>query len=221
MNSLQLPILEDSPYLIFSTKKSQLYGLQSFDTKSPIYWNWFKYLHSMTLTEEPDFQLFGKPCKMRRHIGFFSNQATEYNFSGRKFSSSQLTVELQQMIDWVNQQFKTQFNGILINRYINGHHYISQHSDNEKELDPSGQVVSLTFGMTGRTLRISSSADIQPEFISDQIHQINDKTYDYKMKLGCFLIMAGSFQEEFKHGIPMEKNNPQERISLTFRYHKC
>ena len=45
----------------------------------------------------------------------------------------------------INTQFGTNYNGILINKYIDGNDYIGAHGDDEKNLD-AGDVIAISYG---------------------------------------------------------------------------
>lgn len=111
------------------------------------------------------------------------------------------------MLTGVNKSLNVTFNGVLVNRCVNGEKYLSAHSDEEKALEKSGRrmVAGIAYGTT-RTFRIRDKTT--KKIILDHPHQ------------PCSLIvMEGLFQNEFKHEIPVQKRIKEERISLTFRHH--
>jgi len=105
----------------------------------------------------------------------------------------------------VNIIYHTNFNGILINKYLNGNDYISAHSDSESNCDVNG-VVAISYGST-RKFRIRDK---------------KTKTIvgDFPLNHAEMLIMGGDFQKEFTHEIPIEKKIKEPRISFTFRKHE-
>ena len=46
----------------------------------------------------------------------------------------------------INDRFGTKYNGILVNKYIDGTNYIGAHSDDEKNLDKGG-VIAISHGV--------------------------------------------------------------------------
>lgn len=156
------------------------------------------------LNEYPPIKIYGKICNQRRCIGFFSNDSIGYQYSGQMASSKPMTPGLTQLLNMVNNEFKAEFNGILINKYKNGEDYISAHSDDERNLDNVG-VVAISYGAT-RKFRIRDK---------------NTKKVVANIPLShCDILhMAGKFQKEFTHEIPLEKKVKEERISFTFRKH--
>lgn len=156
------------------------------------------------LDEYPPIKIFGKICHQRRCVGFFSDESIGYKYSGQLSKSRPMTSSLLAMLTLVNSIFGTDYNGILVNKYKTGEDYISAHSDDEVNLGSSG-VVAISWGAT-RKFRIRNK--ITKKIIGD-----------YPLTSGSMLQMAGKFQQEFTHEIPVEKKVKGGRISLTFRKH--
>ena len=95
-------------------------------------------------------------------------------------------------------------NGILINRYNDGNNCIGAHSDDESNLDNIG-VMSLSYGAI-RNFRIRNK---QTKEIIMDVPTFPDK----------IIHMAGDFQKEFTHEIPIQKKILGTRYSFTFRKH--
>jgi len=156
------------------------------------------------LKEKPEIKIFGKICHQQRDVGFFSNVSKGYKYSGQIMASQPLTDKMDQIIRYVNKCYKTNYNSILINKYNDGRDYISKHSDDENGLEKSG-VVGISYGAV-RTFRIRKKD-------TNEI-QANISLQPYSM-----VQMAGDFQKEFTHEIPIEKQVKNSRISFTFRNH--
>jgi alkylated DNA repair dioxygenase AlkB len=156
------------------------------------------------LLKNPPIFIYGKTAHQHRSIGFFSNTSVGYYYSRQLAKSQPLGEKLTMLLDQINDIFKTDFNGILINKYENGDDYISAHSDDETSLAEIG-VVSLSYGAI-RKFRIK---DKKTKKIVLDIPTKNDE----------IIWMGGRFQQEFTHEIPIEKNINQLRYSFTFRKH--
>ncbi len=148
--------------------------------------------------------VYGKECIQHRSIGFFSNSSIGYKYSKKLVKSKPLTDNLWVLLDQINWKFKSDYNGILINKYSDGNDYIGKHSDDESALSNAG-VVAMSFGAS-RTFRVRCKQ-------SGQIIK------DIPTKSNQILIMGGNFQKEFTHEIPIEKKVNEPRYSLTFRKH--
>ena len=156
------------------------------------------------LNDYPEIIVYGRMCKQRRSIGFFSDESVGYKYSGQMEKAQPLTENLRLLLNYINNKFESDFNGILVNKYRDGNDYISEHSDNEKEISDKG-VISVSYGAV-RKFRIRNK-------ITKKIIK-NIPTENYQI-----IEMAGNFQKEFLHGIPIEKKVKDERISFTFRKH--
>tara|TARA_B110000495_G_C22863996_1_gene503803 strand:- start:4 stop:582 length:579 start_codon:yes stop_codon:yes gene_type:complete len=157
-----------------------------------------------TLTEYPDFQIYGKKAIQHRCIAFYSNDSEGYTYSRKLEKSKKLTDNLNNLMILINNNFNADFNGILINLYKSGNDYISSHSDDEKEISSTG-VLSISVGAV-RKFRIRDK--ITRKIVKD----IPTKSYSV-------INMTGDFQKEFLHEIPIEKKIKDVRISFTFRKH--
>jgi alkylated DNA repair dioxygenase AlkB len=156
------------------------------------------------LEERPEIIIFGKKCKQQRNVGFFSNESIGYKYSKKMMESKPLSKSLSDLLIIINTMIGAEFNGILINKYIDGNDYISAHSDDELFLDKNG-VVSISYGAE-RIFRIRNKET--KEIICDEI-----TTH------GIILYMGGNFQKLYTHEIPIQKKIKESRISFTFRKH--
>lgn len=156
------------------------------------------------LIKNPPIVVYGKVCYQRRSVGFFSDVSEGYYFSGQLSKSIPLTDSLKKLLDDINEKFKSDFNGILINEYDDGNEYIGKHSDNEKSLGNVG-VLCISYGAV-RNFRIRNKSD------GKIVMDIPTKPYE-------ILIMGGEFQSEFTHEIPIQKRVKGKRFSFTFRKH--
>jgi alkylated DNA repair dioxygenase AlkB len=156
------------------------------------------------LVERPEIIVYGKTCKQHRNVGFFSNDSIGYKYSKKIMASQPLSTSLTALLVDINHMLGTQFNGILVNKYMDGNDYIGAHSDDETGLDGIG-VVAISYGAE-RIFRIRNK---------------NDKTIicDEPTTHCGILHMGGNFQKLYTHEIPMQKKIKEPRISFTFRTH--
>lgn len=110
-----------------------------------------------------------------------------------------------------------EFNSVLINKYLDGSDYIKQHKDDEKIFNENPTIVSISFGASRNFLleRVIYNENKPKSMKRDK----NNKNLDMNFKLdnGTILIMAGTSQKYFSHGIPKDKNCNKIRYNLTFR----
>ena len=161
------------------------------------------------LEERPPLpDMYGKKCNMNRNVGFFANPEQSYGY----FYSKQLSVAkpppeaAQTLIEMINERFGARMNGMLINEYIDGNNYISDHSDDEHGIDKSIGVLAISFGVE-RILRIKRKG-------------VPGSVCDAPTKSCHALLMAGDdFQAKLTHGVPTSKRVTERRVSITFRVH--
>lgn len=149
--------------------------------------------------------IYGKQIDMPREQQVYGS--VEYLFSGAKLKPKPIPVFLQKYLDWANEHDNTQdkYNMILVNWYHNGHDYIGWHKDNEPEIIPDSNIMTISFGEM-RKFKIK--------------HDTNkSKKRDIPTASNGYIIMGGEFQKEFKHCIGKTQNPflQGKRISLTFR----
>ena len=156
------------------------------------------------LETKPEIIIFGKKCKQQRNVGFFSDKSIGYKYSNKMMNSKSLTKSMSELLDIVNNEIGSEFNGILVNKYMDGNDYIGAHSDDEIFLDSVG-VVSISYGAE-RIFRIRKKETKQ---------QICDEITTH-----CSILhMGGNFQKLYTHEIPIQKKIKESRISFTFRKH--
>ena len=158
----------------------------------------------LQLEERPEIIIFGKKCKQQRNVGFFSNESIGYKYSKKMMDSKPLSKSMSELLIIINKMIGAEFNGILVNKYMDGNDYISAHSDDETGLDKSG-VVSISYG-SERKFRIRNKKTKEVMFDEITTHC-------------CILHMGGNFQELYTHEIPIQKKIKEQRISFTFRKH--
>jgi alkylated DNA repair dioxygenase AlkB len=159
----------------------------------------------LELDYHPEIKVFNKICHQQRSIGFYSDTSKGYNYSTTLTPSKQMKQCLRELLIYINDKFDADFNGILINKYENGEEYIGKHSDDEKGLQPKCGVIAMSFGAV-RKFRIRDK--LTGKVVLD-IPTLPNK----------IIQMAGNFQKEFTHEIPVEKKVKDCRYSFTFRRH--
>lgn len=157
------------------------------------------------LVHRPEIKVFGKICHQPRNVGFFSDDSVGYRYSRQIMRSQSLTPSLSSLLEIINREFDANFNGILVNLYVDGNDSIGDHSDDEASLGKEGVIAISTGAVRKFRIRDKSSRKI---------------VKDIEMEHGMILQMCGDFQKEFTHGIPVEKRIKDSRISFTFRHHK-
>lgn len=158
------------------------------------------------LDVKPEIIMFGKICHQARSVGFYSNVSKGFNYSTTITPSKKMHPSLLQLLHQVNERFHENYNGILINKYDDGKDYIGKHSDDERGLGVSQGVIVLSYGAV-RTFRVRNK-------LTGKIMM------DVPTEPNVIIQMAGEFQKEFTHEIPIQRKCKEPRYSFTFRKHQ-
>jgi alkylated DNA repair dioxygenase AlkB len=161
------------------------------------------------LVEKPEIVLYGKTVKQPRDVGFFSDESVGYKYSRKVMTSQKIPENLKELLRKVNEELKTEYNGILVNRYKEGD-YINAHSDDEKGVSKEAGVISISYYPEASTAK---------KRIFRVREKKSKKILDMSTEHCGMLIMSGRFQEFYTHEIPKEKDTGI-RVSFTFRKNK-
>jgi len=167
----------------------------------------FKELISICPVEHGQIRMFGKYIDVPR---FQKSYGESYKFSGVENIGEEIdNPYIQKLLDWVCLHSGKKYTQVLINWYMEPEHYISEHSDNEKELVKDSDIYSFSF---------SEEKNSGRDFV---IRSKSDKTYrkTFPMRNNTLIIMGGQMQSYYKHGVPKRKN-VKPRINVTMRLYK-
>ena len=153
---------------------------------------------------QEDITLFGKPYRQPRLIAWHGDDKASYRYSGRVYEPQTWTDLLWQLKHRVEAASGSQFNSVLLNLYRDGRDSMGLHADDEPELGPEPVIASLSLGAT-RTL-----------YFKHRFRQ-GLATLRVPLSSGSLLVMRGSTQQYWKHGIRKLSRQCGPRINLTFR----
>jgi len=145
--------------------------------------------------------VYGKRHPQPRLTAWYGEAS--YTYSGLTLAPLPMTPLLQQLRAAVEAMTGHRYNSVLLNYYRDGADSMGMHSDNERELGPRPVIASLSFGAT-RTFVLR--------------HRRTQRTLKLDLADGSLLLMSGSLQQEWLHGINKTKKTTQARVNLTFRY---
>lgn len=140
-----------------------------------------------------------------RSVCIFSDVIFPFTMFNKSQTSIQFTPNIQKIVEIINNYFNSDFNGILVNKYNDGNDFIHIHSDAKTGIHPIG-IITISLGET-RNLSIYDKNTYL-------------KVIDIPTKADEIILMGGDFQDEFSHGISIEKNIKNPRYSITFRKYK-
>lgn len=146
--------------------------------------------------------IYGKHYITDRRIAWYGDQNYAYKYSGKVRFALQWTDDLLEIKQQVESISKVIYNACLLNLYDHGSQGMGWHSDDEKALDETANIASLSFGAERRF---------------DFRHNQSNEKASILLENGSLLIMAGETQSYWKHQLPKTKKISEPRINLTFR----
>jgi len=152
--------------------------------------------------EQREIVLFGRRVLQPRLIAWAGDLG--YRYSGQTLEPRAFTPTLSDLLPRVSARAGAAFNHVLANRYRSGDDSMGLHADDEPELGPDPVVAILSLGVTRRLV-------IRPRRKQDRAR------HDRELSHGALLVMGGTCQRHYVHGLPRQVGLRGERISLTFR----
>ena len=152
--------------------------------------------------EQREIVLFGRRILQPRLIAWAGDLG--YRYSGQTLEPRPFTPTAQRLLARVREETGVPFNHILANRYRNGADSMGLHADDEPELGPDPVVATVSLGVARRLV-------VRPRRKQDRAR------HDVELGHGALLVMGGTCQRHYVHGVPRQAGIESERISLTFR----
>lgn len=153
--------------------------------------------------EHREIVMFGRRVLQPRLIAWAGSPG--YRYSGQTLEPRAPTPTTAALMTRVVEHTRVRFNHVLINRYRDGADSIGLHADDEPELGRDPIVATLSLGATRRFVLKPRRARFGPSRSLDVDH-------------GSLLVMGGTCQRRYVHGVPRQSGAVGERISLTFRH---
>ena len=137
-----------------------------------------------------------------RKVSFFSDVITQDYMYGkvRICKTQKLTPSLKEILDFINVRFNSDYNGIIVNYYKDGSHYIEKHSDSQNH--PPNGVLLISYGSTRNFRVYDKKTDV--------------KVKDIDLVMGEMVHMGGDFQSEFTHDVEQDFSITTDRYSISF-----
>lgn len=156
-------------------------------------------------------KLKGKVIPIPRQQTVFGDEGLRYSYSGVTLTSNSwipIISSLKSAVEWAAGDT---FNFVLINRYKDGEDYMGEHRDDERDLDPSGMIASLSFGAE-RDFVFRHAESRGKNAKRKEINPIK-----ITLLSGSLLLMKPPTNREWYHSLPVRKGVHDVRINLTFR----
>jgi len=153
--------------------------------------------------EQREIVLYGRRVLQPRLIAWAGDRP--YRYSGQTLEARAFVPSLLPVLQAAQARTRVAFNHVLVNRYRDGRDSMGFHADDEPELGENPVVATVSLGAARRfVLRPRRGRDTEP--------------LAYELGHGSLLIMGGTCQRQYHHGIPKQPAVTDERISLTFRW---
>ena len=152
--------------------------------------------------EHREIVMFGRRVLQPRLIAWAGSWG--YRYSGQTLEPRAPTPTTATLMARVVEDTRVPFNHVLLNRYRDGADSIGLHADDEPELGRDPIVATLSLGATRRFVLKPRRARVGSSRSFDVDH-------------GSLLVMGGTCQWHYVHGVPRQADAAGERISLTFR----
>lgn len=175
------------------------------------YPNWLSAKHARDLMtyfveqltwEQPTIRLYGQERKIPRLQAWYGDPNTQYEYSKLKMEPLPWDARLAKMKQACEQTTLTRFNSVLANYYRDGNDSMGMHSDNEPELGNEPCIASVSLGQARRfTFK----------------HIETKETQRIQLEHGSLLIMRGTTQQFWQHGINKSRTQKGPRLNFTFR----
>jgi alkylated DNA repair dioxygenase AlkB len=131
--------------------------------------------------------------------------AVGYRYSGQTLEPRAFTPTVARMLERVRDRAGVPFNHMLANRYRDGRDSMGLHADDEAELGDDPVVATVSLGATRRFV-------LKPRGKGHGLGRVIDLGH------GSLVIMGGTCQRHYVHGVPRQPDVRDERVSLTFRW---
>lgn len=138
-----------------------------------------------------------------RLTAWYADAGLTYSYSGVTHHATEWTELLARIRHDVEAAAQAPFNSLLLNFYRDENDSIGYHSDDEPELGVNPVIASLSFGAVRQF--ILKHPQTRAKLMFDLAH-------------GSLLIMGGTCQHHWIHGLPKSKTSIGPRINLTFRH---
>lgn len=144
----------------------------------------------------------GKYAPFPRLTAWYSDPGLTYTYSGVTHEGIPWTDQLAKLRQRISNHSGVEFNSMLCNWYRDGKDSIGFHTDAEPELGTNPVIASVSLGATR-------------QFIMK--HMKTKEKLVFNLPHGSLLIMGGSSQHHWLHGVPKSDEEVGGRINLTFR----
>ncbi|ABZ77737.1 2OG-Fe(II) oxygenase [Shewanella halifaxensis HAW-EB4] len=150
----------------------------------------------------PEVCVYGSQHPIPRSQVWFADKGCDYVYSGLFIHALPWPKYAYKLRQKLAREFGLNSNGVLVNRYADGHESMGWHSDDEKEIEAGSDIASVTLG---------ASRDF---FLR---HKKTQQKISLCLDSGDLLIMHWPMQADWEHSLPKRLKVTEPRLNLTFR----
>lgn len=148
-------------------------------------------------------KIYGRLVKIPRLQAWHGDPDAQYSYSGLSMTPAPWTTTLTELRQQLTKECQAAFNSVLANWYRNGQDSMGMHADDEPELGKAPVIASVTLGQA------------RP-FVF--VHKRSKQKSKVLLEHGSLLVMKGTTQQCYQHGIAKTARQIDDRINLTYRY---
>lgn len=157
-----------------------------------------------TLRDTASWEQSGRPGRLfPRLTAWYADPGLTYTYSGVTHHAIPWPPELLAVKERAEAAAGVPWNSLLLNYYRDGRDSIGFHADDEPELGADPVIGSISLGAERR-------------FVLK--HPASGETVALRLPHGSLLVMGGTSQHHWRHGVPKTRRPVGPRINLTFRY---
>jgi alkylated DNA repair dioxygenase AlkB len=164
---------------------------------------WFALLTRLLPWQQREIRMFGRSVLEPRETAWIGDPGAVYTYSGRVNDPAPWPDVLAALRARVSERAGEAFNCVLGNLYRDGQSSMGFHADKEPELGVNPVIGSLSLGAVRRFQLRHRTA--------------RDGKLDIDLPSGSLLVMRGTTQHHYRHGVPKQPSITDPRINLTFR----
>jgi len=152
--------------------------------------------------EQREIVLFGRRVLQPRLIAWAGDPG--YRYSGQTLEPRAFTPAVERLLRRVRERTGVPLTHVLVNRYRDGGDSMGFHADDEPELGEDPVVATLSLGAPRR-------------FVLKPRRRHGGERHTLDLGRGSLVVMGGTCQRDYYHGVPRQPGLLGERMSLTFR----
>lgn len=149
-------------------------------------------------------RLWGQTYTQPRLVAWVGDPGCAYRYSGTTWPPLPWTPLVQDIRARTERACAHSFNGVLLNYYRDHRDSMGLHSDDERELGRDPVIASVSFGE-------------ERKFVMKPKRRGASQPFRMRLASGSLLVMRGSTQHHWKHGIEKQSRACGPRVNLTFR----